>query len=149
MARKLQIRRGAKADLPTLSQGEFGMVTDSGAEELFIGTALANLGIPLLAEGQLPIKCYDLRNTNADLNALFKGGAHIAVYLTDGTTLGTPHKEGKTTMQNAAIISYSSSTSMGAQLAFCSGSNLICHRRMNSGTISKWGSLYTENYTPT
>lgn len=46
MARKLQIRRGAKADLPTLSQGEFGFCTDDGAEELHIGNGSKNIQIP-------------------------------------------------------------------------------------------------------
>ena len=47
MARKLQIKRGAKANLPTLSQGEFAMTTDSGAEGLFIGNGTTNLEVAL------------------------------------------------------------------------------------------------------
>lgn len=50
MIRKAQIRRGAKADLPTLSQGEFGMCVDSGAEELHLGTGAKNLQVPMVNE---------------------------------------------------------------------------------------------------
>lgn len=47
MARKFQIKRGPKANLPTLAQGEFAMTTDSGAEALWLGTGTANKKIPL------------------------------------------------------------------------------------------------------
>lgn len=46
MARKIQVKRGAKADLPVLSQGEFGFCTDAGAEELHIGNGTKNIQIP-------------------------------------------------------------------------------------------------------
>lgn len=47
MARILQIKRGLKANLPTLAQGEFAMTTDSGAESLYLGNGAKNLKIPL------------------------------------------------------------------------------------------------------
>ena len=47
MARKFQIKRGLKANLPTLAQGEFAMTTDSGAEVLWLGTGSKNRKIPL------------------------------------------------------------------------------------------------------
>lgn len=47
MARKFQIKRGAKANLPTLAQGEFAMTTDSGSEALWLGTGSKNRKIPL------------------------------------------------------------------------------------------------------
>lgn len=47
MARKFQIKRGLKANLPTLAQGEFAMTTDSGAEALWLGNGSENLKIPL------------------------------------------------------------------------------------------------------
>ena len=43
MARKFQIKRGLKADMPTLAQGELGMTTDTGSEGLFIGTGTENI----------------------------------------------------------------------------------------------------------
>lgn len=43
MARKFQIKRGLKANLPTLAQGEFAMTTDSGAEGVYIGNGSANI----------------------------------------------------------------------------------------------------------
>lgn len=45
MARTLQIKRGAKANLPTLAQGEFGFTTDTNAEELYIGNGSKNIQI--------------------------------------------------------------------------------------------------------
>ena len=47
MARIFQIRRGARANLPSLAQGEFAMTTDSGAEALWLGTGSRNKKIPL------------------------------------------------------------------------------------------------------
>ena len=43
MARTFQIKRGLKADMPTLAQGELGMTTDAGSEGLFIGTGTDNI----------------------------------------------------------------------------------------------------------
>lgn len=49
MARKLQVKRGAKANLPVLAQGEFGFCTDTGAEELHIGNGSKNIQIPMVS----------------------------------------------------------------------------------------------------
>ena len=38
MARTFQIKRGLKADMPTLAQGELGMTTAPGSDGLLIGT---------------------------------------------------------------------------------------------------------------
>ena len=43
MARKLQIKRGLKATMPTLAQGEFAMTIDAGSEGVFIGTGAENI----------------------------------------------------------------------------------------------------------
>ena len=40
MANTLQVKRGAKASLPTLDAGEFGFSTDT--YEIFIGDGVAN-----------------------------------------------------------------------------------------------------------
>lgn len=45
MARTFQIKRGEKATMPTLAQGELGFVNDSGAEELYIGNGSQNIQI--------------------------------------------------------------------------------------------------------
>lgn len=37
MARKLQIKRGLKATMPELAQGELAMTTDVGSEGLYVG----------------------------------------------------------------------------------------------------------------
>ena len=43
MARKLQIKRGLKAGMPTLAQGELAMTIDAGSESIFIGTGTENI----------------------------------------------------------------------------------------------------------
>ena len=43
MARKFQIKRGLKAGMPTLAQGELAMTTDAGSEGVFIGTGTENI----------------------------------------------------------------------------------------------------------
>ncbi|MCA1025654.1 chitobiase/beta-hexosaminidase C-terminal domain-containing protein [Cytobacillus kochii] len=40
---KLIQRKGLKADLPVLDEGEFGFATDSGQEQLYIGSARGNI----------------------------------------------------------------------------------------------------------
>jgi hypothetical protein len=46
MANLIKIKRGLKANLPTLAVGEFGYCTDTN--ELFIGTATGNIGVNTL-----------------------------------------------------------------------------------------------------
>ena len=43
MGRIIQIKRGPKSAMPTLSQGELAMTTDTGSESLFIGTGTENI----------------------------------------------------------------------------------------------------------
>ena len=45
MSKTIQIKRGPRATMPTLAQGELGMTTDSGAEGLFIGNGTENIEI--------------------------------------------------------------------------------------------------------
>ena len=53
MAVKIQIKRGTKAGLPTLSPGEYGLATDTG--ELFIGGANGNIQVATLgSDGKIP-----------------------------------------------------------------------------------------------
>ena len=41
MSNTIQIKRGAKASLPTLSQGEFGLCTDT--DDVYIGNGVTNI----------------------------------------------------------------------------------------------------------
>ena len=43
MSKTIQIKRGPRATMPVLAQGELGMTTDSGAEGLFIGNGTENI----------------------------------------------------------------------------------------------------------
>jgi hypothetical protein len=45
--RKIQVRRGAASDRPTLSSGEFGLDTDTGSEAVWIGTPAGNKQIAM------------------------------------------------------------------------------------------------------
>lgn len=73
MSRKLQIKRGDKANLPDLAQGEFGLVLDT--PELYIGGVNKNLQVPLLDDngkvpsGQLPEMNYDPAGSAAGVQA--------------------------------------------------------------------------------
>ena len=49
---KMQVKRGAKSNLPALSPGEFAFTTDS--EEVFIGGSSENKQIPVLKDGKIP-----------------------------------------------------------------------------------------------
>ena len=48
----MQVKRGAKSNLPALSPGEFAFTTDS--EEVFIGGSSENKQIPVLTDGKIP-----------------------------------------------------------------------------------------------
>ena len=69
MAVKIQIRRGTKAGLPTLAQGEYGLAIDTG--ELFVGGETGNLQVSVLGSdgkipgNQLPAMDYDPSGTAA------------------------------------------------------------------------------------
>ena len=43
MARKFQIKRGLKENIPTLAQGELGFTTNSNAEQLYVGNGATNI----------------------------------------------------------------------------------------------------------
>lgn len=69
MARTFQIKRGAKETMPILAQGELGFVTDSGAEELHIGTGSQNIQIARQdAVDNLAGKVNDIDAANANHN---------------------------------------------------------------------------------
>lgn len=53
MAVKIQVKRGAKAGLPTLAPGEWGLATD--ANEVYIGGNGGNIQLPVLGnDGKIP-----------------------------------------------------------------------------------------------
>lgn len=85
-----------------------------------------------------------------DMDALLQQGTHLTLYKTGTNTLGTPFKAGLTIREYATILSYATSTSRGMQIAFCSGSDVICTRKLDgAGKVGAWGVLYTANNKPT
>ena len=70
---KIQVKRGNKAGLPSLAEGEFGLVLDT--PELYIGGQEKNLQVPLLDDngkvpsGQLPEMNYDPAGSAAGVQA--------------------------------------------------------------------------------
>lgn len=64
--KKLQIRRGLKADLPTLASGEFGFCTDT--KEVFIGDGITNTLLekaPVVVTGTLAAGTTSITLSNA------------------------------------------------------------------------------------
>lgn len=54
MAVKIQVKRGAKAGLPTLAPGEWGLATDT--REVFIGSGSGNIPVATLdGNGKIPV----------------------------------------------------------------------------------------------
>lgn len=80
MAKKLQIKRGARASMPTLAQGELGMTIDSGSEGLFVGTGTEN--IEMAKKSDLDDVCdtfiatYET-TTNAEIYAAHQAGKSV------------------------------------------------------------------------
>lgn len=99
-------------------------------------------GIPTASDvGALPV--IDAKGSSFDMNAILTGGAHLAIYEVNSSTLNTPNDVGLTTMSNAKILSFSTGKTYGYQIAFCSGGRLPYMRRLNNGTIYDWSIGYT------
>jgi hypothetical protein len=97
--------------------------------------------------GAIPV--VDATSAEYDIDVLFKKGKHLVFYKIGEATLGkTPSFVGKTSQKYATILSYATSDEKGIQIAFISGSNLVCVRRLYGGTIGEWGKIYTENNKP-
>ena len=73
MARTFQIKRGLKAKLPVLAQGEFAMTTDNGTEALWLGTGSINKKIPLEPTAA-DVGAVRMTNYSGDMNALTADG---------------------------------------------------------------------------
>ena len=81
----------------------------------------------------------DARSASFDMSAIMQSGVHRGFYATNADTLGTPNKQGLTTLSSAFIMSYANSTTYGIQLAYISGAaNPIAARRFNNGTLYDW-----------
>lgn len=89
------------------------------------------------------IPIYDANGADYNMDTYFTQGAHVAIYRTNGDTLGTPKQQGLTTLNRALIFSYGSGTTYGFQMAFSSGGYIFV-RRLNDGTISPWSRI-TQN----
>lgn len=109
MAKKFQIKRGNKTNLPTLSPGEFGLCIDT--EELFIGGSAGNIKMPKTAAdvGAAPTG-YGLGGTYGDaitdVHAVDKCGSyHVA---TSASNLPAD-SNGETLVTNTTdlVVSYS------------------------------------------
>lgn len=72
---KLIQRKGLKADLPLLSEGELGFATDT--EEIFIGSATGNFLLPIASDIQSGLKTVDTSITNGNIMI---NGIELQVY---------------------------------------------------------------------
>lgn len=139
--RKIQVRRGAAADRPTLSSGEFGLDTDTGSEALYIGTPAGN--VQIARQSALP----DL-TTKAD--GIIGGYCSIATALTryiypfsDGLTQGTSANNALCwavpragTIKNLAVRSVFGNTNSATVTLYKNGSatTLTCATSGNAGS---------------
>lgn len=102
MAVKIQVKRGAKAGLPTLAPGEWGLATDT--REVFIGSGSGNIPVATLdSNGKIPGGNLDLSgyvpvsrtvngkslNSNISLSASDVGAAPQYTYGTTDLTAGS------------------------------------------------------------
>lgn len=85
--------------------------------------------------GTIPI--IDAKTTAHDMDAIIKGGVHLALYHTNTLTLGTPYKYGKTLFSAATIYSYAIDTQYGFQLAMIAGERMF-FRALDKGVIGEW-----------
>ena len=83
MANIIQVRRGSKADLPTLAAGEFGLTTDT--DELYIGNGVENILVPLGGGSPVTKVAYKagLRITRKDDDELYVDPGSINIGGTD------------------------------------------------------------------
>ena len=77
-----------------------------------------------------------------DMDAILKGGAHKGIYSVGSSTLGTPQQYGKSAYGWGIIISTSSGTTYGHQVAIIAGESKLLMRRMVSGNIEDWTEMY-------
>ena len=96
-----------------------------------------------------------------DMDSIIKSGKHMALYYTDGNTLGTPYKYGAVpaNYRRAAILSYSGLANYGFQIAIPNGLPYLLMRRLDNGKFympdgvtedpkGNWSKLYSEINPP-
>lgn len=94
MARVLQIKRGKKANMPTLAEGEFGFAMDSGAEELHIGTGGSNIQLARQDDVKAAYELANTAQTNAaTAQSIANSKAPAYSYGTTDLTAGTSELE--------------------------------------------------------
>lgn len=132
---------------------------DSGYTTVWRGEANASTGTwdgwkKVFDDSNLPtpeqigaLYVIDFTGATNDLDVLIKSGVHCGFYQTDGNTLGTPAKEGVTSLTTALVLSFARSSTFAVQYAFVSGTNngITWCRTMQNGTISKWTSYETHH----
>ncbi|MGG1399982.1 exo-alpha-sialidase [Bacillus salipaludis] len=112
MTQKIQIRRGLKADLPVLSEGEFGFCLDT--KELYIGTSGGNVLVNNFSWGNILGKpSFSTVATTGSYNDLLNKPSIPSAYtlpIANSTTLGGVKVGKGITLSSDGTISVSGST---------------------------------------
>lgn len=109
-------------------------VSEGGTGANNAADALANLG---------GVEIVQAKGAEYDMDAILKGGSHFKIYSTNKDTLGTPYNKGVSNLSASVIISFSSSTTYGKQIAIVSGGKITFERRLNGGEIGDWYKVIT------
>ena len=103
-------------------------IASGGTGATSASEALENLG---------GLEIVDARGAEFDMNELFTSGAHCKIYRTNEKTLNTPHNLGYTTFYGSRILSLTSSSTYGKQIAYVMGKGNF-ERTLNNGAIGDW-----------
>lgn len=133
MSNTIKLRRGLKANLPTLAQGEPAFTTDTN--ELYVGNGTSNNKII----GESDLDFIDGRGSVAtDANSCGDVGK-MTTHRSAVTTINTPYSNGLTgATSSAVIVTYLSSSQYGIQMYYVSGSSRMFIRNFASATWGSW-----------
>ena len=91
------------------------------------------------------VSIVDATGSSNDMDIIFKSGAQVKFYRTNGDTLNTPYKAGLTgTLIGAYILTITGSATYGKQIAYINGGNYHFERSMSNGNISTWRKVYND-----
>ena len=137
--------RAGNSDTGWYNDSQWAMIYDSntvvpiangGTGATTASAALANLN---------GVEIVDATGSTNDMDVIFKSGKQVKVYRTDGNTLNTPYKAGKTgTFTGANIFTITESATYGTQIAFINGGNNQYMRKLSNNTIGEWVKIITE-----
>ena len=103
----------------------------------------AHADIRQALDGKVPF--VDACSADYDMDAIMRTKSK-GLYMTDGSTLGTPKQYGKTAYASALILTYTDG-SYGIQVAYSAG-QFVFTRKLDNDVLGEWCSVYTEDNKP-